>query len=230
MRVVFAHQNFPAQFGEFGSHLAQLGWDVAFLTAAEGFQPPARTKGVRATANRKPSQEIHSLARPMERAMINGHAMGTAAMKLQKSGFEPDVMVAHSGWGSGSLLKAVWPNVPFVPYIEWFYRSPPTDALNEKERTPSVDQRASAMSRNAPILLDLAQADIAICPTYFQAEQLPERHRGMLRILHDGVDAERNAPDPQAKMQVPGLDLSAAKEVVTYATRGMEPHRGFPEF
>jgi len=27
-----------------------------------------------------------------------------------------------------------------------------------------------------------------------------------------------------------GLDLSGVKEIVTYATRGMEPYRGFPQF
>ena len=31
-------------------------------------------------------------------------------------------------------------------------------------------------------------------------------------------------------MVLPGLDLSSAAEIVTYATRGMEPYRGFPEF
>jgi glycosyltransferase involved in cell wall biosynthesis len=31
-------------------------------------------------------------------------------------------------------------------------------------------------------------------------------------------------------MVLPGLDLSGAAEVVTYATRGMEPYRGFPQF
>jgi glycosyltransferase involved in cell wall biosynthesis len=29
---------------------------------------------------------------------------------------------------------------------------------------------------------------------------------------------------------LPGLDLSQAGEIVTYATRGMEPYRGFPQF
>ncbi len=31
-------------------------------------------------------------------------------------------------------------------------------------------------------------------------------------------------------MKVGDLDLSDAKEIVTYATRGMEPYRGFPQF
>jgi Glycosyltransferase len=31
-------------------------------------------------------------------------------------------------------------------------------------------------------------------------------------------------------MVLPGLDLSGATEIVTYATRGMEPYRGFPQF
>ncbi|HEY9663962.1 MAG TPA: glycosyltransferase, partial [Allocoleopsis sp.] len=39
-------------------------------------------------------------------------------------------------------------------------------------------------------------------------------------------------PNPGAKLVLPsiGLDLSQVDEIVTYATRGMEPYRGFPQF
>ena len=36
MRILFAHKNFPAQFGAFGEWLAGQGWEVAFLTQREG--------------------------------------------------------------------------------------------------------------------------------------------------------------------------------------------------
>ena len=48
--------------------------------------------------------------------------------------------------------------------------------------------------------------------------------------MHDGVDTDFHSP--AAKPQLPPAvgAISNDAEVVTYATRGMEPHRGFPEF
>ncbi|MEM6354384.1 MAG: glycosyltransferase [Pseudomonadota bacterium] len=230
MRIVFAHQNFPAQFGAFGGWLAQQGWDVAFLSAAETINPPERTVAVRARPSREPAQETHRLARSMERAAINGHAMASAAMKLVENGFRPDVIMAHSGWGSGTFLKAVWPDAAFVPYLEWYYNAPATDRLPGETAEVTPDQRAVAISRNMPIIADLAQAAGALCPTLFQRDQLPAALRDGIAISHDGVDCTVNAPDREAQLEVGGAPLPPEAEIVTYATRGMEPHRGFPEF
>jgi glycosyltransferase involved in cell wall biosynthesis len=51
-------------------------------------------------------------------------------------------------------------------------------------------------------------------------------------VRHDGVDTSFFQPKSGAKLILPAidLDLSAVDEVVTYATRGMEPYRGFPQF
>ncbi|WP_408631245.1 glycosyltransferase [Methylomusa anaerophila] len=50
--------------------------------------------------------------------------------------------------------------------------------------------------------------------------------------MHDGIRTASYIPKPDAKLVLPeiGLDLSAAKEIVTYVGRGMEPYRGFPQF
>ncbi|MEL6577808.1 MAG: glycosyltransferase, partial [Pseudomonadota bacterium] len=230
MRIVFAHQNFPAQFGAFGGWLAQKGWDVAFLSAAEALTPPDRTVAVRAKPAREPAAGVHKLARNAERMALNGHAMAQAALKLADRGFQPQLIVAHSGWGSGTFLKAVWPGAAFVPYIEWYYNAPAIDRLPGDDAAATPDQRAVSIARNLPILADLAQATAALCPTGFQRDQLPEALRGQLTVSHDGIDCAGNAPDPTARLDIPGLALPEDAEIVTYATRGMEPHRGFPEF
>ena len=85
-------------------------------------------------------------------------------------------------------------------------------------------------ARNAPIAMDLSSADAAICPTRFQAEQFPAVYRPLLTTLHDGIDTDCFRPDPAAHgSTLDGLVAEDAR-VVTYATRGMEPHRGFPQF
>jgi glycosyltransferase involved in cell wall biosynthesis len=51
-------------------------------------------------------------------------------------------------------------------------------------------------------------------------------------ISHEGIDTSFFKPDPELKLVLPekNLNLSGCKEIVTYATRGMEPYRGFPQF
>ena len=84
--------------------------------------------------------------------------------------------------------------------------------------------------RNAPILMDLANCDWGVNPTKFQQAQFPAIFHEKLTVLHEGIDTEFFKPQPGTKLILPGLDLSQASEIVTYATRGMEPYRGFPQF
>jgi glycosyltransferase involved in cell wall biosynthesis len=51
-------------------------------------------------------------------------------------------------------------------------------------------------------------------------------------IGHEGIDTNFFKPNPGGKLVLANgkLDLSGVDEIVTYATRGMEPYRGFPQF
>jgi len=142
----------------------------------------------------------------------------------------PDVVMAHSGLGVGTFAKSIWPEAHYVPYVEWYYRHPHVDATPDVKDTSPEDARALALGRNAPTLVDLAIGDAAVCPTQFQADQFPQHLRKRLTILHDGVDCATLCPDPDAKMDIAGLDLPEDAEIISYATRGMELHRGFPQF
>lgn len=230
MKILFAHQNFPAQFGQFGAYLARNGWEVAFITASQNARPPPGCRMYVMRPHREPTQGVHRFARPLEMAMINGQAFANAAIKAREAGLKPDVVVAHSGWGSGTFAKAVWPDCKFVTYVEWYYRWPPADAVLEQDTSSAEDGRAKALARNAPTLLDLAEADLAFCPTQFQASQFPDWLGERLTVLHDGVDTDWHCPRPDASLPESIVRLPPGAEIVTYATRGMEPHRGFPQF
>lgn len=230
MQILFAHQNFPAQFGEFGVYLARNGWDVAFATAAEGAKPPPGCRMVKMVPHRDPTKGVHRFAHTLEKAMINAQAFANAAMRARDEGLNPDVVVAHSGWGSGTFAKAVWPQTKFVSYVEWYYRYPPVDAVQGPSAQTEEDGRAHALSRNTPILLDLAEADMVLCPSRFQAQQFPEKLRRDMVVMHDGVDTDYHAPSDYPDLPDALKALPADAEIVSYATRGMELHRGFPEF
>jgi len=181
------------------------------------------------TPHRRPTEGVHRYARPLEQAMINGQAFANAAVRARAQGLNPDVVVAHSGWGSGTFAKAVWPQTKYVSYVEWYYAWPPVDSV-VGAKGGEEDGRAKALARNAPTLLDLAEADLILCPTQFQAAQFPDWLRGRITVLHDGVDTDFFAPQMETAPPVAAGALPADAEIVTYATRGMEPHRGFPEF
>ena len=228
--ILFSHQNFPAQFGAFGAYLAKRGWDVTFAAATVNGQVPEGCRMLRMKPHREPSDKTHRYARALDKAMINGQGFANAAISAAQQGLKPDIVVAHSGWGSGTFAKSVWPDCRFVAYTEWFYRWPPIDQTEKPDQSRAEDGRAFALARNAPMLLDIAIADHVWCPTAFQAAQFPARIRPMLDVLHDGVNTDVIRPDADVSRQFGDVVLPQDARVITYATRGMERHRGFPQF
>ena len=95
-----------------------------------------------------------------------------------------------------------------------------------------MDDEARIRIKNAPILQDLYSCDRGLSPTYWQRQQFPSEYQNKINVLHDGVDTNFFRPKPGAKLVLPSqnLDLSHVDEIITYATRGMEPYRGFPQF
>lgn len=231
MHIVFAHTSFPAQFGAFGAWLAQQGWAVTFMTADSSARPPDGCQMVHTPAPGKQAHDLQRNARVFEIATLNTQSFGAAATSLRHDhGLVPDMVMAHSGLGVGAFAKSVWPEALYVPYVEWYYRYPHVDMTSDAPRERPEDARALALARNAPTLVDLAISDAALCPTEFQAAQFPDHLRARMTILHDGVDCATLRPDPTVRMDIAGLSLPEDAEIITYATRGMELHRGFPQF
>lgn len=233
--ILFVHDDFPGQFGGLGTWLAGQGWEVGFATAAPDAAGRAGAEGLRLlpyATHRPPSPETHPYAQPMDRAALTAQAFARAALAARADGYRPDVVVSHSGPGAGMFAKDLFPSAACVAYCEWWYRSPGADVAFLAPIEPAAaaggpEAGIHERARNAPIALELAAADAALCPTRFQAAQFPEPFHQRLTVMHDGIDTVYFRPDP-ARRDVLGLPDDA--RVVTYATRGMEPHRGFPQF
>lgn len=230
MRILFLHDNFPAQFGALGQYLAKQGWEVWFGTQRNGAALP-EFKVFNYIPHRQITEKIHPYAGNFERAVLTGQAVARAGLELNKKGFTPDIVMAHSGWGPGLFVKDVWPNAKYVGYFEWYYRSdaPDVEYFSDGGEQP-IDEQLRARSRNAAILMDLASCDAGLCPTEFQKAQLPECFHEKLVVMHDGIDTDTYKPQADARLKLPALDLSQVDELITYVARGMEPYRGFPEF
>ena len=229
MRILFLHDNFPAQFGIFGQYLAKKGWDIWFGTQRKEVQA-AGIKIFNYAPHRSMTEKIHPYAANYERAILTGQGFARAGLKLKENGFQPDVVMAHSGWGPGMFAKDIWPDAKFVGYFEWFYSPEAPDVKFLEPSGRPLDEVLRARARNAAIITDLVSCDVGLCPTQFQKSQFPDIFDDKISVIHDGIDTELYQPAPGTRLKLPDIDLSHVDEIVTYVARGMEPYRGFPEF
>ena len=226
MRVLFLHNNFPAQFGALARYMSGQGHQVTFGTSWEG-TPPDWLRMVRYRPHRTVGKQQHPYLAFVESAVLNAQALARVGWKMKDEGYAPDLVVAHSGWGPGLYVRDIWPDAKYLGYFEWYYRSKGAD-LGFLEPV-TRDDAHRIRTRNAAILLDLAACHRGLAPTRYQASRFPGALRRKLTVLHDGVDTDYFAPEPGRRLTLPGLDLSEVEEVVTYVARGMEPYRGFPQ-
>ncbi len=235
--ILFLHENYPAQFGILADYLSRKGWKVVYATQKEEIEQgkpirtPAGVRVLRYTKSRDVTEGIHTYLRGTEGALLNGQGFARLGYALKSDGFEPDLIVAHSGWGSGSFAKVVWPDAKFVQYLEWWYRFPPVDIPRAESALGSQEDKAArVLVRNLPFLLDFQQADLVVAPTEFQADQFPDFIRPRTLVQHDGVDFDMFHPPQSDETPFRFQGLPDDAPLVVFATRGMEPARGFPTF
>ena len=232
MKILFAHQNFPGQYLHLARHLgAQPGNQVVFLTQREGVTLP----GVRTIVykpQRQVTKDLHHYLRETEAGVLNAQAVARAALELKQSGFVPDAMIGHNGWGEIWYLKDVFPASPLLGYFEFFYRFNGADVNFDPDEQKIFDTQPRVRTKNAGNLLGLDAADFGQTPTFWQKSLYPRRYHSMLNIVHEGIDTANVRPDPQARLELsdPGITLTPEDEVVTYVARNLEPYRGFPTF
>jgi glycosyltransferase involved in cell wall biosynthesis len=229
MRILFAHRYFPGHFAHLARALAaDPGNQVVFVHAA-GQGEIAGVRRLRVRPARQPSSATHHYLQPLERSVLMGQAAYRAAACLSEDGFEPDLVYFHAGFGMGLYLKDAFPTAPSLGLFEWYYRAYGSDA--DYLGPLSTDDRLRIRTLNAGLLLELDACERGVCPTRFQRAQFPETHQPKLEALHDGIDTEllrpRLGPEPRPAMLA---RVPSGAELVTYATRGLEPYRGFPQF
>ena len=230
MNILFLHRNFPAQFRHIATALANdPNNKVFFITNNDKLQLPNIHK-VYYKPKREVPKNCHRYLRFYEESIIHAQATAEAALALKNQGFEPDLIYGHT-WGQTMFMKDVFPDVPLLCYFEWFYNAVGGDmGFDGKEL--NIDELAKLRCKNSHLLVDLYTCDAGICPTNWQKSQFPEKFRDTIKVLHDGVDTDFCVPKADAKFLIKdkNLELSAKDEVITYATRGMEEYRGFPQF
>jgi len=228
MKILFLHRNFPAQFRHLAIQLAKNPKnEVVFLTNRKDSPDiPGITK-VLYGLHREVRQETHHYLRFTEESILHGQGALRTALNLRRKGFIPDVIIGHS-WGPVSFMKEVFPESKIIAHIEWFYNVQNSDI--DFISQPQIDTRAKTRYKNSHLLVDLYTCDKAITPTKWQLQQIPQEFHGKTSVIHEGIDTEFFKPDENAVFSCNNREFTRQDQVITYATRGMEPYRGFPQF
>lgn len=227
-QVLFLHTNYPAQFRFLVKAYRARGWTVWFASH---------------TTKNKPLADINHL--PLRQAAAKGSKLDQLQQRSQlafadllaakrRQGLQPERIYVHSGWGLGPFLKDLFPKAKLIAYSEWWFNFHSHD-FNFDPGNPevqhSLEARLAMLLRNQGFALELLQADAVIAPTLWQRNQLPQAFRQRCAVIFDGIDQEMfhpGEPDPAHNQPLACLDPS--RPMLTYATRGLEPYRGFPEF
>ncbi len=234
MKFLFIHNRFPAQFRYIIDVLVKDGHEIVFLCQYK--RKDMSSEGVRIIpvprypASEKGKSQSHSVSRQL---FHTGEAYGKKMLDLAKNGFVPDVVYAHPGWGGSLYVPDVFPDAAYVIYGEWFYTKGENYHFFAKEKKSPVAFAANR-HRNLYQLDALRECDAVISPTAWQMSQYPTEYAAKFHVIHDGIDTDFFSPPPAGKRgeasTVQGVPLAGFPEIVTYATRGMEPYRGFPQF
>ena len=233
MKILFVHQNFPGQFLHLAPELAKRGHECLALTDHGNTRasaiPVLRYKHDPVTVDPAATR----LGRNYTLMSDRGVTVARAALQLRDTkGYVPDVIVGHSGWGKTLFLKEVWPKARLIVYAEFYYKGRGADVGFDPEFSPATfDQVMIAQGRAGHLGQALVHADAGVCPTEWQASTYPASIRGMLQVIHDGVDTDVMMPNPVATLTLPdGRILRAGDEVLTFVNRNLEPYRGYHIF
>ena len=229
MKILFVHQNFPAQFRHLAPALARRGYHVNVLTAESNLnQTPIPTSKYKWDHKQKPVGPGTRYAEHSQRGL---HA-ARAAAAMQAQGYVPDLIIGHPGWGETLFLKEVWPNAKLLHFAEFYYATKGLDMGFDPEFSrDSLNARIGTICGQAHLAHALCLADMNVTPTQFQAATFPPMFRDRLRVIHEGVDTMNIAPDAGALFNLPnGVQIRAADEVITFVNRNLEPYRGFHIF
>lgn len=241
MDCLLIHGNYPGQFRHLAPLLAEAGHRVIFLTnradAKDEAQPGVEIRNY--TLHRGPSPHTHHYLQSSESAILQGQAILRELDQLATEGFQPRFVITHAGMGLGLFIKNVLPQTIHIGYFEWYFQLATTQHLVAKF---DLDTQLQTGLRNLPILQELECCDVAVVPTQWQKQQFPIPYQNKLNVIFDGID--RSFFHPQGKSQSDGkasltlrnretnetFRVPKGSTLISYATRGMETLRGFPEF
>ena len=237
MNILFLHQNFPAQFRHIAAHFAAdpahrviaIG-EAGNLKRAVGLHPGIELRPY--PAPEAAGQATHRYLQGYEAAIRRAEEVARIALQLKATGFHPDLVVAHPGWGEPLFLRDIFPAARLILHAEYYYHATGADVGFDPEFPPAADDAFRLRIKNTTQWMSMENADLLLAPTRWQQSRFPDIVQSRIRVVHDGIDSRLVAPDTTARIALAraGIALGAADEIVTYVARNLEPYRGFHIF
>lgn len=238
MKLLIVHQNMPGQYRELMTWLlAQIGegagHELAFLTQRKAYPAPAGLTKILYTAHHRSADAAYGLSKVWEEAAGVGFgAVEALARHETATGFRPDLVVGHSGWGELLFIKQLWPEVPVLGFFEYFYRLKGAAVGFDPEEPVNPHTPYLLAARNVVPQASLHAVDRLTAPTKWQADLFPDLFRENMYVCHDGIRTDRLRADEGVSVKLGRLaqPLTRHDEVFTYVARNMERMRGFHVF
>ncbi len=230
MKILFIHQNFPGQFKFLAPALSSQGHEVLALTLSSTNINNKDIKVFKYEVSRGSSSNIHPWVADIESKTIRAEGCFRAAYKLKKDGFNPDIVIAHSGWGESLFIKKVWPNTKLGIYCEFYYNNENDVGFDPEFPITDYADDCRICLKNVNNILHFDIADSGLSPTKWQASTFPKPFRDRITVIHDGIDTIRIQPNSSISLDVGSLTLSKSDEIITFVNRNLEPYRGYHTF
>jgi glycosyltransferase involved in cell wall biosynthesis len=232
MNILFVHNNFPAQFRNLAAKLAR---DPDMNLAAIGSNTATPMQGVRLIKYSLAEADLadtHPFARRFDMECRRAEQVLYGLSTLSSSGFKPDIIFAHPGWGETLPLRTMFPQARLVIYCEFYYGAHRQDLGFDPEfPATGLDGHIALQLKNATTLLALEDCELGISPTKWQQSTFPAHYQSKIDIVHEGINVGVAKPSPGAVLTLPsGRQLRRSDEVVTYVARNLEPVRGYHIF
>jgi len=233
MRIVLIHQNFPGQLRHLAVELVRK--KIEFLAIGG---PSAQTNPLFPTVKYNINQKdvvtnIHPSIADFQSKVIRAQAVGKILENLKGRNWIPDLIIGHSGWGELLSTKDIFPNTPVIHFMEYFYHVTGLDVGFDSEfNSDHWEDAFRVRLKRSTQLLSLQDLDAVIMPTHFQANTLPAEFKHKARVIHEGIDTESIAPRSGSciTLKRAGVRFVPGDELVTFASRSLEPLRGFHMF
>jgi len=233
LRILFIHQNFPAQYLHLATALVARGDEVVAIGGPTARALPNVPLHRYSPCPSADIPHCHPWASDFQTKILRAEAVCATLERLLASGFRPNLVVGHPGWGELLGVKDLLPHVPVLHQVEFVYQLEGGDFDFDPEFA-QTDWRVSTRLRlrRTSQLLAFHDLDWGISPTAWQASTAPAEFRQRISVIHEGINTDLIAPRANCIVELrrAGLAFRFGDEVVSFVARNLEPYRGFHRF
>jgi glycosyltransferase involved in cell wall biosynthesis len=236
-RIWLIHQNFPGQYLHLAQALRARGDQLQAIGTATARELPGIPLHRYNPMPVGGVPECHPWLVDQQTKVLRAEAVARLIQHLLGRLDPPDLVLGHPGWGELLALADVLPGVPLLHQPEFVYRLEGADFGFDAEFPATAPfSRTRLNLRRGIQLLTMEGHPYAMVPTWFQWSSIPGPYRRGVQVIHEGVDTQRIQPPSQQrpaagmKLMNRDIELNPGDEIVTFASRNLEPYRGFHVF